>query len=110
MGDEKGLRPAVKTPLRLQLQETVPFRFWQFRQLGLQGQQPSQGQADGATAFAQAGLVQMIADFPPDQFRVVGQRRKRQVGGDGLPDAQRAVAAAENDGLQPVAVQGQSED
>ena len=60
-------------------------------------------------ALADAGLVQVIAKLAPDQFRVAGQRRKRERGAGGLLDTQRGVGAAQDDGFKAVALQRESQ-
>ena len=110
MGREERLRPGTETAFGFDLQKTGAVGRGQFRQLGLQAQHPAEREADRATPFADARLVEMIADFLADQLGGIGQRVQRQRNGQGLPEMQSAVAAAQGHHFKAVAVQGQAED
>ena len=80
------------------------------RDLGLEGQDPGQRQADDAAIFAQAGGFEVIADFAADQFGIAGEGREGHFGGDALADLERTAAAADDDRFEAVAVNGNAED
>ena len=76
----------------------------------MQGQDPSERQADDAAAFADAGGFEMVADFAAHQIGIAGQGREGHGGGDGLADLQGTAAAPHDDGFEPVAVNGNTQD
>ena len=64
-------------------------------------------EANRASALANAGGVQMIANLPSDEFRCGRQRMERVSGTENgvLADLQRAVGAANNQAFEPAAIQ-----
>ncbi len=110
LGHEQILGPGMKSALGFELQKAGHVRLGQFGHLGLQGQNPVQRQAYGATALANARLVEMIANFLPGEFRITRQWRQRQRHSQRLLHLQRPVQAAHHHGFEAVAVQGKAED
>jgi len=50
-------------------------------------------------------LIELIADFAPDQFRIIGQGIERKGGEESLQDFKRAVGAAQHDPFEPIAIE-----
>ena len=112
MGGEQRLRPGMKTAFGLDLQKagavrlrTIPALAFACVKTQLSGRQTAQRRSRMPAA------VKMIADFLPDQFRGVGQRRKRQ---RRRQTAWRTCSVPllrrRDDDFQPVAVQGDAQD
>ena len=59
--------------------------------------------------FANAGGVELVADFAADQFRSGGERIKRERDGKTPLQLQRAVDALQHHAVEPAAVQRQTE-
>ena len=106
-GDLQRCHIGGKSALGFDLQKAGDVRFRELGQCGMGGERPFQRQGGRAAALAHTGGLKMIENFAPDQLRVVGQRIQRQGRRESLMHLEGTVASAQNDALQPAAIQRQ---
>src|SRR5271169_910460 len=84
----------METPLGLDFQEAGEVGLGQVGQLDAQGEHPGRGDGKRATALANAGFVEVIADFAADEFRIAAQGREREVRDSSLLNAKGPIDPA----------------
>jgi len=74
IGNQQSVRSVRKTSLGFDLQKAAHVGFRQLRDLRVQRERPTQGDADDATAFANPGFFESIPNLLSHEFGVIGQR------------------------------------
>ena len=87
------------------LEKAGDIRFRKVGHLGMGGERPFQRQPYDTVTLTNAGGIQMIADFAPDQFRIGCQRIERERDRKRLLDFQRTVGSADHQAVEAAAVE-----
>ncbi len=95
-----------KASFGLDLQEAGKVCLRQLGHFDLGGERPFERQANHTLALPNPLGIEVIANFPPNQFGIIRQWIKRKRHGEGPLNVQHSIDAPQDDAVQAAAIQG----
>jgi hypothetical protein len=108
-GNDQLLGAVGKTGFDFELEESLDVFRGEVWERGGKGEDPIGGEGDGATAFADAGVVEGFAEFPAEDEDIVGEEIAAEVDGGGLGGLGGAIGATDVDDLPAGAIGSEAE-